>query len=164
MKTLKIAYVKKKKKKPWKNLNCKYVPRCRMGHSYTLYYKKHLLFIWNSDWTRCSVFLFARSGNSSLLLYFCDYKIFKKLFMIILDVSPIFSFVRFSSAKISLQKSLRNPSSKVGRLTLIINFFPKAENPALESRDEGDSRLGLGDLTSAEGGWFGEFGDLEHFQ
>ena len=84
--------------------------------------------------------------------------------MIILDVSPIFSFVRFSSAKISLQKSLRTPSSKVGRLTLIINFFPKAENPALESRDEGDSRLGLGDLTSAEGGWFGEFGDLEHFQ
>lgn len=48
-------------------------------------------------------------------------------------------------------------------MTLIINFFPKAENPALESRNEGDSGLGLRDLTSAEGGWSGEFGDLEHF-
>lgn len=63
--------------------------------------------------------------------------------MIILDVSPVFFFLRFPSATISLQKSFRNPSLKVGRLAVIINVFPKAENPALESRNEGDSRLGL---------------------
>lgn len=56
---------------------------------------------------------------------------------------PFFVFVfvfsvRFPLAKIPLQKSFRNPNSKFGELAVIINFFPKAENPALESRDGGD--------------------------
>lgn len=126
--------------------------------------KKVFLFIWNLDWTRCSVFLFVRYGNSSLLLYFYNYKIFKKLFMIILDVSPVFFFLRFPSAKISLQKSFRNPSSKVGRLVLIISVFPKAENPALESRNEGDSRLGLETWLQQKEGGLGSLEILNIFQ
>lgn len=62
--------------------------------------------------------------------------------MIMMDVDAVFFLfffsVRFPLAKIPLQKSSRNPSSKFGELAVIISFFPKAENPALESRDGGD--------------------------
>lgn len=127
------------------------------------------MFIWKSSWNRYSIFLFARLGNSSL--YYFIFVIIKYLrsflwsfWMWVQFFFFLFS-VRFSSAKIPPQKAFRNPSWKVGELAVIISFFLKAENLALESRDGGRqlSGLGLGVLDSTEGRWSEELAHLGHF-